>query len=425
MAGLALLACCLPFLSFPEPNGLNDPEGPPNVVIVLLDDIGRDKVGFTGDHPHPAPTPYLNDLASRGVVFENAWSCPTCSPTRASLLCGQYSTRTGIGQVIRLGDGVFTPLDPDAYTLPDALPEHTSALIGKWHLDDSQAPAAHAISCGFDVALTFVPGNQYTSWVEDRNGVLAARDGYYPTDTAPVAHRALSNLPEPYFVLYAPFLAHSPIHEPPAALRPVSPTGTGLPSRHRTMVEAADTLVGRVLQAVDLERTYVFVIGDNGSPRLTQDGPFTGLPSKSSVYESGVRVPFLAVGPGVARGERCAELVQVTDVFATVLEVCGLGAPPRGAEDSIGFAELLSHPSASGNRSYLYAHTFPFPGSGSTSSPARAIRGPRWKLVERLGLELYDLETDPYERFDLLAANPGPAEMQVRDRLLALMPQFP
>lgn len=398
---------------------------PPNIVVVLLDDIGRDKLGFTGDHPAPAPTPHLDALAARGVVFENAWACPTCSPTRASLLTGQYTTRHGIGRVVRLDDGLHTPLDTAAFTLPDALPDHACALIGKWHLSDSMAPAAHALECGFDSAMTFVPGNLYTTWIEDVNGAVALRTGYYPTDAAPLAHRALEGLPEPYFVLYAPFLAHSPFHEPPAALRPTSPAATSIPNLHRAMTEAADTLVGRVLGAVDLERTYVLVIGDNGSPRQTLDGPFAGLRSKSSVYESGVRVPFLAAGPGVVRGARCSALVQITDVFATTRELVGLGPAPTGAEDSISFAPLLADPSAPGARTFLYAHTFPFPGSPSMTPPARAIRTRRWKLVERLGSELYDLEADPLESVDLLDGTPTAQSVQVRDRLVALMPVFP
>ncbi|MEL6429466.1 MAG: sulfatase-like hydrolase/transferase [Planctomycetota bacterium] len=398
---------------------------PPNIVVVLLDDIGRDKVGFTGDHPAPAPTPYLDALAARGVVFENAWACPTCSPTRASLLTGQYTTRHGIGRVVRLDDGLHTPLDTNLLTLPDALPDHTSALIGKWHLSDSTSPAAHALECGFDTAVTFVPGNLYTSWTEDVNGAAAHRTGYYPTDVAPLAHRALDGLPEPYFVLYAPFLAHSPFHEPPAGLRPASPSATNVPDLHRAMTEAADTIVGRVLGAVDLECTYVLVIGDNGSPRQTLDGPFAGLRSKSSVYESGVRVPFVVAGPGVARGARCSALVQITDVFATARELAGLGPTTSGAEDSISFVPLLADPSAPGARTYLYAHTFPYPGSPSMTPPSRAIRTRRWKLVERLGYELYDLESDPFESVDLLDGAPTALAVQVRDRLLALMPVFP
>ena len=385
----------------------------PNVVVVL---------------PAAAPTPYLDRLAERGVVFDNAWACPACSPTRASLLSGQYTTRHGIGSVVKASDGVFTPFDPDTFTLPDALPGHTSAIVGKWHLADSAAPAAHAHACGFDAVHTFVAGNQYTSWTEDLNGAVQPRAGFFPTDVAPSAHRALSGLPEPHFVLYAPFLGHRPLHEPPAELRPLSPRASDNPGLHRAMVAAADTIVGRVLQATDLDRTYVFVIGDNGSPANAMDGPFAGLPSKGTVYESGLRVPFLVAGPGVARGARSSALVQVTDVFATCRELVGLGPAPTGAEDSISFASLLSDPAAPGARDFLYAHRFRFPGAasaGSTAGPSRAIRTQRWKLIDASSRERYDLENDPFERTNLLGPSATAQALQVRDRLFGLMPQFP
>lgn len=416
----ALLALAAPGAAFAQQA--------PNIVVVLLDDVGRDKIAFAGDHPQPAPTPHLDRLAARGLVFDNAWATPACSPTRASLISGQYTTRHGIGQVLKVADGVYTPFNPDTLTLPDALPGHTSAVIGKWHLDDSTEPAAHALRCGFDAAMTFVGANQYTGWTEDVNGRQAVRSGYYPTHAAPVVHRALKELPEPHFVLYAPFLAHAPFHEPPAALRPNSPVASDLPSRHRAMVEAADSLVGRVLQATDLERTYVFVIGDNGSPGGAMDGPFAGLPSKGTLYESGLRVPFLVAGPGVAAGERCDAPIQITDVFATCRELCGLGPAVGGAEDSISFASLLADPAAPGARSFLYAHRFPFPGAfgtGSTNGPARAIRTARWKLIDGAGDELFDLLSDPYETTNLLGPSPSAAALSVRDRLLALMPQIP
>lgn len=403
----------------------------PNVLVVLLDDVGRDKVGFLGDHPNPAPTPTLDRLASEGVVFRNAWATQACSPTRAQLLTGRYADRTGIAQIVRRNDGVVTPMSTDEFTLPDALPGHHSMLIGKWHLDDSIDPATHAMACGFDTALTYVHNNEYDFWVEDLGGFKTTRGGYYPVFTAPYAARALQGLPEPFFLYYATRLAHSPFHEPPTPLRPQSPVSLTDVGRHTAMVEASDTLLGRLLPFVDLERTFVFVIGDNGSPKDTVTAPFEPDRVKSTMYEGGLRVPFLVVGPGVAKGEECHELVQVADVLATCRDLVGLGPAPQGAEDSVSFAPLLFDPTLPGDRSYLYARRFPYAGAigpSASNPPMRAIRTARWKLIEYENTgqqELYDLEQDPFEAVDLLLTNPGPLELLIRDRLVALFPTFP
>ena len=138
--------------------------------------------------------------------------------------------------------------------------------------------------------------------------------------------------------------------------------------------------------------------------------------------------PFIVAGPRVAQGAECDELVHVTDVFATVLDLVGQPAPQAVAEDSISFAPLLVDPTADGERDHLYFHQFPFPGATSQVPELRAIRTRRWKLIERPDVpaqELYDLQSDPHELHDLLASSHGPAVLAIRDRLLALMPQFP
>ena len=190
----------------------------PNVVVVLLDDVGRDKIGLYGDTPVTPATPNLDRLAARGVLFRNTWSAPVCSPTRAALLTGRGADRTGIGDVIRAADGVFTPLPSSELTIPEALPGYSSAAIGKWHLADTLDRAAHALDSGFDVFAGWSGQNAYFTWTENLNGALTPRTGYYPEQNALFAFLAAQNLPEPYFLYYCPFLAHAPFHTPPAAL---------------------------------------------------------------------------------------------------------------------------------------------------------------------------------------------------------------
>lgn len=399
----------------------------PNVVVVLMDDIGRDKVGAYADHADAPPTPNLDALAARGVLFRNAWAYPVCSPTRAALLTGRHSDRTGIGTIIASFDGVSTPLPLTETILPEALPDHTSVTLGKWHLRDAGGSDTHPIESGFDAAVGYVGSPTYFHWTTHVNGVRRNESGYFPSALARRGTEVLERLTEPFFVYYCPILAHSPWHVPPSYLH-TQGNPTFEPFMHKAMVEAFDHHLGNLLAAIDLETTYVFVIGDNGSPNVTVLPPWPLGHGKRSPYEGGVRVPFIVAGPRVAQGAECEELVHVTDVFATVLDLVGQPAPQAVAEDSISFAPLLVDPTADGERDHLYFHQFPFPGATSHVPELRAIRTRRWKLIERPDVpaqELYDLQADPHELHDLLASSHGPAVLAIRDRLLALMPQFP
>lgn len=401
-------------------------QSPPNFLVVLLDDVGRDKVTAYGDHPGAPPTPHLDGLADRGVLFRNAWAYPLCSPTRAALLTGRYAERTGIGEIIRPGDGVYTSLPLSETILPEALPGYRSTAIGKWHLRDAGDPDTHVLDSGFDAYYGSAGGTQYFDWVENINGTLTPRSGYHPVVLGGQAIRTVQGIREPYFVYYCPRLAHSPFHAPPPALhsqptQPTEPVG-----QHLAMTEAIDAVLGRILEHVDLSDTYVFVIGDNGSPVATVTPPFEPSHVKSSVYEGGLRVPFIVAGPDVPAGLECDELVHVVDMFATITELAGLGAPAAGAEDSVSFAPILRNPGGDGARSFLYAHRFPFP--GTVGNDILAIRTRRWKLIESAvtgAQELYDLDADPFEIDNLLQSDPGPATDAIRDRMISLKPIFP
>ncbi len=401
---------------------------PPSFVVVLMDDVGRDKVAAYGDHPQPAATPNMDRLAAKGVLFRNAWACASCSPTRATLLTGRFADRTGIGTVIRATDGVATPLARDEMTIPKALPNHTSLTLGKWHLADGGDSATHANLLGFDAFLGWSMSNDYFNWTENNNGTLRPRSGYYPLELSSSALRVIEHAKDPYFLYYCPLLAHHPFHEPPAQLHPLSPGSGGNHVKHLQMVESMDTILGRLLDTIDLDTTYLFVIGDNGSPSGTVTPPFAPGHVKGTIYEGGVRVPFLVAGPGVAPGAECEKLVQVTDLFATIVDLAGAPPVPRGAEDSISFAPLLANPAAQHGRHWMFAHRFPFPGSSHAFIERRALRTDRWKMIDNGtggDVELYDLANDPFETMNLMASQATPAHRSIRDRLLGLMPKFP
>ncbi|QDV08423.1 Arylsulfatase precursor [Planctomycetes bacterium Poly30] len=398
----------------------------PNVVVVLMDDVGRDKVGLYGVGATPPPTPNLDRLAAQGVLFEHAWVYQACSPTRAALLTGRYSDRTGMGNIIESDDGVETPLALSEHLLPEDLPGYRSTLVGKWHLGDVSSPVDHPLLHGFDVFVGWENVNDYFDWVENVNGHLTPRSGYFPAAMGGYAHRAVQVDEQPFFLYYCPKLAHAPYHRPPSALHSYVGQLQSPVVQHKAMVESFDTILGRVLDRVDLSNTYVFVVGDNGSPNITVTSPFFPNKVKGSLFEGGIRVPLIVAGPGIPPGTRCGELVQVTDFFATIRELCGFGPPSQGAEDSVSFASLLRDPDAPATRPYLFVHRFPHP--GLPGQDQRAIRTNRWKLIENVdsgNCKLFDLVADPFENDDLLVSRPGADTDRLKARLLQMMPLFP
>jgi arylsulfatase A-like enzyme len=396
-----------------------------NFVVVLLDDVGIDRVGAYGAHPEPGRTPTLDALAAQGLLFRNAWAMPTCSPTRASVLTGRFPSRHGVGEQI----SATTPgpqLDPQEVIIPEALPGYSSAAIGKWHLRSVGQPPTHPLDVGFEHhagSMYNISSGGYWNWTKWVDGVGVPVTEYATTETTDDALRAIAHLAEPYFLYLNYNAAHAPFHVPPQHLHTYGFPDSA-PRRMRAMVEALDTELARFLAAVDLSDTYVLVMGDNGTPRPASDGPFLPEHAKGTLYQGGVQVPLIVAGPGVGVGETDA-LVSCTDLFAMVLELAG--APPAPtAEDSLSFASVLASPAHAGPRRLLYAESFG-PGGGQNQLHRCALSNGRFKLLRDIhGDELYDLAGDRFEAENLLQhAYLPPHQRRAYARLVAALPVFP
>ncbi|MEQ1565957.1 MAG: sulfatase-like hydrolase/transferase [Myxococcota bacterium] len=306
----------------------------PNVLIVLLDDVGADKVAAYG-FPDAPPTPTLSALADEGVRFDQAWATPVCSPTRAALMTGRFAYRNSVGAVIMNRQVKELPLDELtlAEVARSAATPYATAAVGKWHLATADSPSGlgHAHAQGFQQfagSMNNIAGDHtYVSW--DRvgfDGVEAVETGFSTTVITDDAITAARHMQEPFLLYVAFHAAHRPLMPPPEAVLggfevdPQSET-----SLYDANLVAADHEIGRLLDALGerRERTVVFVIGDNGTPGHAKDAE--GMEGgKGSFTEGGLRVPFLVSGPGVtARGASDA-LISVVDVLPTVAELAGV-----------------------------------------------------------------------------------------------------
>lgn len=415
-----------------------------NVLLVIADDLGADKLqSYSPQGNGPLPhTPTLDALAAGGVSFDNAWACPLCSPTRATILTGRYPFRHGV-QFALPGSQA---LQLDEVTIPEVLdlsqiqggPDVASAAIGKWHLNSADTGGAdHPNLQGFDHFEGILAGapagpDGYYGWLETINGESSLNTTYATTEQVDDALAFIEGQQGPWFCWLAFNAPHTPFQAPPDELHGVElpdvedPADDPVPF-FNAMVEALDTELGRLFASMDpevLAQTTVIFVADNGTTGDVVLEPYDPQRSKGSVYQNGVRVPLIVSGPGVlVPGRRVNAQVDVTDLFATSLELLGLGAwpqllPPDTAIDSVSLLPYLLNPFAPAQRDFVFTEVFSpvvFPGAitvgsdggliaGAQGTRARAYRDGLFKLVRQDDgtLELYNLATDPLETNDLL-----------------------
>ncbi|MEM7309522.1 MAG: sulfatase-like hydrolase/transferase [Planctomycetota bacterium] len=414
-------------LPFVLSTGLDDaPSAPPNLLILVADDVGVDQLASYGEGADVPQTPYLNKLAKRGVLFRNAWATPWCSPTRASIVTGRYGFRTGIGSYLVTGDVEAFALPLDEVTLPELFDLGTGgayqhAAIGKWHLGNATVggPLAPNLAGWGDfggIDGNIKAPNTYFLWPKTVNGNTFVLPRYATTDTVDTTLKWIDGAQEPW-VAYVAFNAiHTPLHVPPKELFQVDVSSADPHLNPRpyyvAAAEAMDAEIGRLLKTLGgqvLSRTNIVFVGDNGSPKDMVVPPIAPWQHKGTHYEGGVRVPLLVTGPAVAEiGSEVGALVHVADLFATAAELAGIDLaatlPAGHALDSVSLVPYLADPAHPPLRDTVYTESF-FPnGLGEPEEGFRAVRDARYKLVQPIGdVELlYDLWLDPDEATNLL-----------------------
>lgn len=415
----------------------------PNILLIIADDLGVETLSSYGVGQEPAVTPNLDQLAQRGIRFDNFWAQPVCSPTRATVLTGRYGFRTGVTfAASRLNPGIRT----DEFTLFQGLqlgaPEYSHALIGKWHLQDQENGGTdNPGRMGIKYYAGSIRGiDDYFTWSKTVNGKTETVTNYHTTELVDDAIHWVRDQKEPWFLWLAFAAPHRPFHKPPAhllnsQLRDLSDRGGSQLAYYRAMIEAMDTEIGRLFAAIGREamsRTDVIFMGDNGSPRRTATVPFSRKRAKGTVYEGGIRVPLIVAGPTVQNGGRNVQaLVNSTDLFRTILDLAGADQKvlsPNLRLDSVSLVPYLGNSEQASLRQWVYADIKGTNRRGR-SFDDRAVRNDTHKLIRFADghEELYDLVRDPFEANDLLARDGGDALLankQQRDKLARIMDEL-
>jgi arylsulfatase A-like enzyme len=426
---LAALASCDKDGDEADKSAAPDPVRP-NILVVVLDDVGTDLIDSYHEHPDAVTLPVIDGLAQRGVSFDAAWVEPLCSPTRAALLTGLHPGENGIGTVVggssALSTSWFTTLPREAKK-----DGYYTFAVGKWHLAGFLLnDLDHPNEIGFDYFAGSMDnlranGTDYFDWTKVVNGVATEHhDVYATTDTADEAIAQIQeHRDQPWLGWVAFHSAHTPRHQPPEGLTYSSATlEPDPPELTRLMLEALDIELGRVLDRLPDKPTTVIVIGDNGTSELAQTPPLVPGHSKGSVYEPGIRVPLIVQGYGVAaaaEGRRSDALVQAPDLLATLTDL--FRETPLESISSTSFEGCLRDPEGCTHRDIVYAERFTpnNPAPGEVTAHRQAAREHRYKLIiqDSGDEELYDLLADPDEIENLLT---GPLTVEQEDAYLRL-----
>ena len=361
----------------------------PNVLLIIADDYGFDKSSLYVSGEHVPPTPVIESLAREGVTYDSVWSSPSCSPTRATMITGQFGSRNGVPGVITPPlEGLVHRLDYPHY-LPRELGKlgYDTGMVGKWHLTrtgDGPVLAGYDFFAGrprsfgagagaSEDSIAAYWGGYLETWRCDPDcEQVTFPESLRPAPVPDGLHRnymttwevdqALGWISErvdsPWFLWLAFQTPHAPLQLPPdhlvdaeVAQRIEDHFGSyeaGLWVQERgdpvggrlvfsAMVSAMDTEIGRLLEAVDLEETVVVFLGDNGTVASLSDPAIVpARRGKGSLYQGGIHVPMVIAGPGIEdRGRRSRALVHTSDIFSTVLDLAGANMGPDGVPASI------------------------------------------------------------------------------------------
>ena len=464
------LALCALALVWAACGGYEQAAPPPNIVVILADDMGYGDPG-AWNPDSKVPTPHIDRLAAEGMRFTDAHSpSAVCTPTRYGLLTGRYAWRTRLTQGVLVG---YSPnlIDTTRLTLPGMLRQagYATAGIGKWHLglgdaertDYAQPLRPGPVSLGFDYyfgipsSLDFEP---YVWFENDRVEQLptdsieasCCRGDFYRGGAIAPGFRHVDVLPRTVeksveYVMQAgdkPFFLYVPFSAPHTPWLPTEPfqgsSGAGTYGDFAVQVDAG---VGDILNALDeagvAENTLIVFTSDNGAHWLPEEiemfdhrANLNWRGMKADIHEGGHRVPFVVRWPGkIEAGSVSDEVISLVDLMATFATVSGQMLPDTAGEDSYDLTPVLLSESLEGPIREATVH--------HSINGTFAIRQGSWKLIEGLGSggftpprsvepgpgdplgQLYHLRDDPGETNNLYAERP-----EVVARLTALLDRY-
>lgn len=400
----------------------------PNVIFIMADDMGIDWVSCYGASHK---TPHLDRMAQNGMRFQTAWCNPICTPTRMTLLTGQYPFRNGWinhHDVPRWGGKGFDWDRFVCWARPVRDAGYATGIGGKWQINDFRKhPDAlklhgfdeHCMWTGYETGNAPPSNERYWNPYLVTNGKRKVHKGQFgPTVINDFACDFIkSHKTKPFFFYYPMLLPHGP-----QVLTPLNkdnpPQGKG--KRYPGMVTYIDELVGRLIKTVDeaglREKTIIIFTCDNGSPAAGKVNGKAYQKGKGRVANRGAHVPFIVRAPfltGKKVGWVSQDLMDFTDLYPTFLSLTGAKRPAGTKLDGRSIVGLINGKAKpSEKRQWIYAQR----GKG------RMVRNHRYLLDNEGGF--YDVIADPLQKTNL-AASDKPEMVKARNHLQKVLADMP
>ncbi len=419
----------------------------PNIIFIMVDDLGPEWIGCYGGRE--LKTPHIDALATGGMRFTNAYSMPQCTPTRATLLTGQYPFHHGWcnhWDVPRWGAGChFDPRHNLTFARVLKPAGYKTAIAGKWQINDFRVQPDVLRQHGFDA---------WCMWTGYETGVPASGKRYwdpyiYTSGSKSRTHRGRfgpdvftdflvkfleDNRESPMLVYFPMVLTHGPVVHTPAEPEADTPL-----EKHKAMVRYTDRLVGRLVSTVDRlklrRRTVIFFTTDNGTSKRfrARMGDRVVRGGKGLLTENGPWQPFIVNAPGIVpAGVVTDTLTDFTDMLPTFAELAGARIPPGAQLDGHSLAGVLRGEQRDGTRKWILAM-----GRGPAALDSRGVRpiqvytdrvlrDKRFKVHVQKGriTRLHDLKADPTEETNLLGST-RPAHVAARKKFSTVISGFP
>lgn len=388
----------------------------PNILFIIADDMGKDALAGYAEGIIKPHTPNIDAIRKEGLSFNNFWTYPTCSPTRASMITGKYGYRTDVRWANQ-------KLNESEILLQKYINENTNntyatAVVGKWHIsgyDTTINPETFGIDYYAGIFIGSV--KDYYNWPLSEKGKQTTSTEYTTKKFTDLAFNWINKQEKPWFMWLAYNAPHTPFHVPPSEMHsqgylPPYTKDTDPTPYFMASIEAMDYQIGKLLNSIskeERENTIIIFMGDNGTePVVTQD-PYASNQVKRSLYQGGINMPLFISGKGVKRKGIDDNLITTTDMFATIAEIAGVET--NEINDSKSFKPLLSEEQSI--RKYQYSEM------KNEKNDAWTISNGTYKLLVFANgkEEMYNLINDPYEKNNILNSTLNTIEKKSKEEL--------
>jgi arylsulfatase B len=387
----------------------------PNILFIIADDLGKDAIKGYQEGSIKPNTPILDSIRDKGLIFTNFWVNPTCTPTRSAIITGKYGYRTGmkgVGDVLNSTETVL-----QKYINSNTGNKYATAIVGKWHLSGNNA-GFNPETFGIDYYAGLIRGavEDYYQWQLTEDGSSSLQTTYITEKFTDLAIDWVNAQSKPWFLWLAYNAPHTPFHVPPSKMHqqgnlPAYTNGMDATPYFMAAIEAMDYQIGRFLNNIpedEKDNTIIIFIGDNGTTNLVAQSPYSNSKVKNTLYQGGINTPLFVSGKGVDRVGTDNQLLNGTDLFATIAQIAGVNV--NEYQDSKSFKSLFTQTKSI--RNYQYSEL-----KDGVEESWTISNGTYKLLIKNSAPEMYNLTADPYENMDLLKGDLSVTEQNAKIEL--------